>query len=92
MPLEPDPEPDPGSFPWDIRRAGRAWTRDEWNARRDITPEKIELIEGKLFWSDEDRLAMLALLLENLGADRAVRIGDPAVWRESVADLRQDSD
>ena len=55
--------------------------------RRELTPEKIELIGGRLFWSDEDRLAMLALLLENVGVDRAVRIGDPAVWREAIAAL-----
>ena len=72
-------DPDPVSFPWDIRREGRAWTRDEWNARRELTPEKIELIGGMLFWSEEDRLAMLALLLENVGVDRTVRIGNPAV-------------
>jgi hypothetical protein len=92
MPSEPDPDPDPSSFTWDIRRAGRAWTGEEWKARRELTPEKIELIEGKLFWSEEDRLAMLALLLENMGVDRAVRIGDPAVWREAIAVLGQAPD
>jgi hypothetical protein len=47
-------------------------------------PEKIEMIRGKLFWDDEERLTVLALLLENLGVDQAVRLGDPAVWREAV--------
>jgi hypothetical protein len=51
------------------------------------TPEKIELVEGKLFWDDEERLAMLGLLLENLGADAAVRLGDPVVWRQAVMAL-----
>jgi hypothetical protein len=85
-------DPDPTSFPWDIRRAGRAWTGDEWNSRRDLAPEKIELIGGKLFWSDEDRLAMLALLLENLGVDRAVRLGNPSVWRDAIAALGRGPD
>lgn len=75
---------------WDIRREGRAWTREEWSVRREVTPDKNELIRGKLFWCEEDRLAMLALLLENVGADRAVRIGDPRVWREAVAALGQE--
>jgi hypothetical protein len=79
-------------FPWDIRRQGRAWTRDEWEARRELTPEKIELSRGKLFWTDEDRLAMIALLLENVGVDQAVRLGNPAVWREAIAALGQPSD
>ena len=45
------------------------------------------MYRGKLFWSDEERLLLLGLLLENVGADAAVRIGDPAVWREAVAAL-----
>ena len=40
-----------------------------------------------LFFSDSQRLTMLALLLENVGADRAVRLGRPEVWRAAVAAL-----
>ena len=73
---------------WDIRREGRAWRRDEAMQRFALTPEKFEMIEGKLFWSEEDRLVMLGLLLENVGADYAVRLGDPAVWKAAVAALQ----
>ena len=45
------------------------------------------MVEGKLFWSEEDRVNMLGLLLENVGADRAVRLGDPEVWRAAVSRL-----
>ena len=55
--------------------------------RYELTPEKIEMSEGKLLWDDEERLNLLALLLENVGADAAVRLGDPAVWRAAVAEL-----
>lgn len=72
---------------WDIRRAGRAWIGDEAMQRYNLTPEKFEMDQGKLFWSDEDRLNMLGLMLENMGADRAVRLGDPAVWKAAVAAL-----
>lgn len=72
---------------WDIRREGRAWGRDEALPRYERTPEKIEMIKGKLFWSDDDRLTMLALLLENVGVDAAVKLGRPEVWREAVAAL-----
>jgi len=72
---------------WDIRREGHAWTRDNALERFYRAPEKIEMAEGKLFWDDERRLTMLALLLENVGVDAAVRLGDPAVWRAAVADL-----
>jgi hypothetical protein len=30
---------------------------------------------------------LLGLLLENVGADRAVRLGDPSVWRSAVEAL-----
>ncbi|MEX0613732.1 MAG: hypothetical protein WD738_17570 [Pirellulales bacterium] len=72
---------------WDIRREGRAWQGDEVMARYYLAPEKIELIGGKIFWDDEQRLRMLGLLLEQMGADAAVRLGDPQVWRDAVAEL-----
>jgi hypothetical protein len=72
---------------WDIRREGRSWTAEEVEARYSLSPEKIELIQGKLFWSEEERLTMIGLLLENVGVDKVVRLGDPQVWREAVSCL-----
>ena len=72
---------------WDIRRTGRAWTKDEAMGRYELTPEKFEMIDGQLFWAEAERLTLLALLLENVGADQAVRLGDPAVWRAAIRDL-----
>ena len=80
----------PGSMSdsdWDIRREGRAWDVDEVRQRRELRPEKLELIEGKILWDDDERVLLLGLLLENVGADRAVRLGDPAVWRAAVEAL-----
>jgi len=71
---------------WNIQRAGRSW-RKEAMQRWALTPEKIEMVDGKLFDTDQQRLMMLGMLLENLGADAAVRLGDPAIWREAVAAL-----
>jgi len=73
---------------WDIRAAGRAWSSQEVASRWALSPEKIELIQGRVFWNDEDRLNMLGLLLENVGADQAVRLGNPDVWRAAVARLK----
>lgn len=71
---------------WDVRRGPRAWGSEAMQ-RYELTPEKIEMVEGKLLWDDEARLNLLGLLLENVGADAAVRLGDPAVWRAAVAEL-----
>jgi hypothetical protein len=72
---------------WDIGNEGRAWGKDEAWARFVLRPEKIEMVEGKLLFSGKDRETLLALLLENVGADRAVQLGDPEVWRAAVAKL-----
>jgi hypothetical protein len=72
---------------WNIQRTGRAWTGDQAIQRHDLAPRKVELIEGKLFWSEEERLTMLALLLENVGVDKAIRLGSPAVWKEAIMQL-----
>jgi hypothetical protein len=55
--------------------------------RFSLTPEKFEMVDGKVFWSDEDRETLLALLLENVGADRAVQFGKPEIWRAAVSRL-----
>jgi hypothetical protein len=71
---------------WNIRREGRAWG-DEAMDRFMLTPEKLEMVGGKLLWSDQAREQLLGLLLENVGADRAVMFGNPDVWRAAVAKL-----
>ncbi len=75
------------SVAWIIGRTGRRWVGNELRARVDLLPEKFEVIDGELLWSDEERLAMLGVILEQVGADQAVRLGDPAVWRAAVASL-----
>ena len=70
---------------FDIQRLGRKWSRTEIKQKyHELCPEKIELIEGKMFWTDEQRLNMLGLLLENVGMDAAVSLGDPALWKQAI--------
>ncbi len=76
---------------WDIRREGRSWEGDEAWARYDLKPEKTEMTDGKLYWDDEERLMMLGLLLENVGIDKAIRLGDPRLWREAIAEMEVNS-
>ncbi len=73
---------------WRIEREGRAWANDEAMERWQLTPERLEMIEGKLLCDDESRMTLLGLLLENVGADRAVRLGDRATWLEAAEGLR----
>lgn len=78
--------PDPYRVDWKFRRRGRAWRKDALR-RWELTPEKIEMAEGKLFYTDEQRLLMLGMLIENVGVDAVVRMGDAQVWRDAVAAL-----
>ena len=72
---------------WKIAVQGRSWEADEILERLALMPEKREIIDGKLFWTEEDRLAMLAMLLENVGTAAAVKLGDAEVWRRAIASL-----
>jgi hypothetical protein len=71
---------------WDIRREGREWAGEEFDKRIYQAPEKIEF-RGGIFINEEQRLTVLAMLLENLGIDKAVRLGNPADWKAAVAEL-----
>jgi len=66
---------------WDIRLEGRAWQENEIRERLDLMPEKFEIYRGKLFWNEKDRLNLLAMLLENVGVRKAVRLGNTQIWR-----------
>jgi hypothetical protein len=55
--------------------------------RCELTPERFEMHDGKLFLSEEERLTLLALLLENVGIDKAILLGDPSEWRKAIAEL-----
>lgn len=72
---------------WDIRSEGRSWQKGEAMERYFLAPEKFEMVDGKILTSDDDRTTLLGLLLENVGADRAVRLGDAEVWRAAVRKL-----
>jgi len=72
---------------WNIGLNGRAWAGSEAMQRHAVLPVKLEMVGGKLLWSEEERMVLLAALLENVGALQAVQLGDPQVWRAAVARL-----
>ena len=49
-----DPRSDATNIQWDIRGEGRSWRAGEAMDRYVLTPEKFEMVDGKLLWSDED--------------------------------------
>lgn len=73
---------------WDIRLHGRCWERGEFDERWSQMPEKFEIYDGKMFGSEEERLHLLGALLEHVGVEKAVQLGDPDTWRAAVSKLR----
>jgi hypothetical protein len=71
---------------WNIGREGREWRGEEFEKRIYQAPEKIEFVGG-IFTDEGERLTVLAMLLENLGIDKAVRLGNSMDWRAALADL-----
>ena len=71
---------------WKIEREGREWKGEEFDKRIYQAPRKIEYVGG-IFIDERQRLTVLAMLLENLGIDKAVRLGNPDDWKAAVAQL-----
>jgi hypothetical protein len=69
---------------WNIGVEGRRWTAEEVRVRAELIPPRIEVIDGLMLWSDEERMQLLAMLLENVGARAAVRLGSPEVWKQAL--------
>ena len=70
---------------WNIRRKGRRWTKEEFEQRLYQAPEKIEFVAG-IFASERERLTVLAMLLENLGIDKAIQFGNIKDWKAAIAE------
>ena len=82
-----DQPPEPGHF--DIGLEGRRWTVAHWHSLSDVLPEKFEMIDGKLFWSERERLGMLATMLEQVGLAKAVTLAPKALWLQALAQLEE---
>ena len=71
---------------WNIGREGRQWIGAEFDRRIYQAPEKIEYVGG-IFIDERQRLTVLAMLLENLGIDKAIQLGNHEDWKAAVAEL-----
>jgi len=69
---------------WKIEREGREWKGEEFDKRIYQAPEKIEYVGG-IFIDERQRLTVLAMLLENLGIDKAVQLGNLEDWQAALS-------
>jgi hypothetical protein len=80
-----DQPPDPGLFV--IGLEGRRWNVDRFHALDNVLPEKFELIDGKLFWSERERIGLLGAMLEQVGLAKAVTLAPKELWLQALAQL-----
>ena len=80
-PMKPSPD-----ITWKIAADPVMLSRDELWARYDHLnmPEKFEVVGGKLFWNEEQRLHVLAMLLEAVGLRRALTLCSPEAVRAAL--------
>jgi hypothetical protein len=76
---------------WHIRREGQQWVDEKFKERIYQAPEKVEFVRGSIFTNECERLTVLAMLLENLGIDKAVRLGSLKDWKAAITALEQES-
>jgi hypothetical protein len=58
-------------------------SRDE-----SIRPLRRSNIPAGFFTYEDERLTVLAMLLENLGIDKAVQLGNLEDWKAAIAELQ----
>lgn len=80
-----NPSPD---ILWKFEPEPASLTGDEFWARysHHNMPEKFEASHGKLFWSEEQRLHVLAMLLEAVGLRKALALCPPEAVRAALAE------
>ena len=85
-----NPSPD---IHWKIAAEPATLTRDEFWARYQHVnmPEKFEATHGKLFWNDEQRLHVLAMLLEAVGLKKALSLCPPETVRAALSNTNHKS-
>lgn len=70
---------------WSIGRAGKRWVGPDILAKLDALPMKLEVLEGKLFWDDAERVRVLAALMEQFGLDQVLQVAQIAAARDAEA-------
>jgi hypothetical protein len=75
---------------WDIRREPRRWSNDEIRSRLELTPEHFEVFDGEMLFTEQDRVNLLGVVLEQVGIDAALRLAPNKLWREALDTYEQE--
>lgn len=75
---------------FDIRTVGRRWTAEEATVLHDELPRRLEMVNGMLCLDEEQRMLLLGALLEQVGTERAVRLGSIRSWKQAICQRAED--
>lgn len=56
---------------------------------KSLSPEKIQLIEGKLYGGGEELAKMFAMLLYNLGIEEAIKFAPRELWLKALENYKE---
>lgn len=87
--MSESPFRDARTVAWDFQAEGYGWGEGTWERIKLIEEFKLEVIDGKLMYDDNMRLLLMGLLIENVGLDKLVQLGDLEVWRAAIAKLER---
>ena len=48
--------------------------------------------KSRLFWNDEERITVVAMLLENLGIDKIIPLIDPDLYLDALSELESNDE
>ena len=89
--MEDEEERNIQEIDWDIQVEGHPWRGGKGLERLEGAPEKMEMMGGKLYWEDYERLYVLGMLLENVGMKDAMRLAPLDRWRRALEDLEREA-
>ncbi len=69
---------------WPVERTPKRFSGDEFSAMVDRFPARVDCCDGMIGENHQQRLLMLAILIENVGIDEVVKIGPLQLWIDAV--------
>lgn len=69
---------------WPIERTPKMFSGDDFFEMVDRFPARVDCCDGMIGENNQQRLLMLAMLIENIGIDAVVKIGPLQLWIDAV--------
>ena len=71
---------------WPIERRSKSFSGDAFTEMVERFPARVDCCDGMIGPDHERRMLMLAMLIENVGVDEVIKIGNAELWLEAAQD------